>query len=405
MSNLGVTSERSFKNLTSPKSAGLSKKKRAKKALDGRGTQIRLIDAALANWDKVQNKDRFGVSPTIRTQKIKALRTIAKCCAYWISVKPAPGAGASVLSTHRRTQIQNVMAQAIGALGHFDPAERDFAQKKTAAITGGRVTNPVVASKAVTGTVKSVSGFSNPNSKALDGSYLREREFYEDIKGSFQAGAHHYSAAAGAVSNADGYTAQWGTITRQSYHDAYASLMSQQDENHVAYLPKSDRMQYLVMVNGNSFTKPDGTPYATNPARIGPGQDRIGDMWAMDKYGNLFVKSSAFIWGMGFFNHSSFNAGNEVICAGGIVLNNGVLAYIDNQSGHYKPDENRLRDACQILQADGGVNFTNVRVGVLPVGGGAPVNYDGTSFIAGNNNPWDANNDAGLNLSAVIPLE
>lgn len=408
MSNLGVWSESHFKNRTSPSTAGLNRRERLTKALDGRGAQIRLIDAALHAWDKIQTKDPAEVNADITLKKKKALRTVAKACAYWLSIKPA-ATYTSVLANHRRTQIQTVMAQAIGALGHFDPAEREFARKKTNAITGGRVSNPIIRTKKVGNTVKSVGGYKNANATALDGTYGLERAVYADqLRGQFGQGQAHFSLAAGAVHDmAD----DWDNLDASNYVRIYQDLIRGMGNagaasKHVTYLPKLDRMQYLIMVNGGAFTVASGgAPYGTNPARVGAGQDRVGDMWAMDRYGNLFVKSSQRLNGHGYFNHSSFNAGNEVICAGGIVINNGALAYIDNQSGHYKPNENALREACTILSADGGVNFAGIRVGVLPANGGAPINYEGASFLAGNNAAWNHTNDAGLNLSAVIPLE
>ena len=40
--------------------------------------------------------------------------------------------------------------------------------------------------------------------------------------------------------------------------------------------------------------------------------------YAMDKYGNIFVKDAGPLNGAYFFNHSSFNAGNDVTCCGNI---------------------------------------------------------------------------------------
>lgn len=57
------------------------------------------------------------------------------------------------------------------------------------------------------------------------------------------------------------------------------------------------------------------------------------------------------------FNHSSYLAGAEVICAGCLYIgyNNrrgmdapGMLAHIDNGSGHYKPREENLRN-CNVI--------------------------------------------------------
>ncbi len=120
-------------------------------------------------------------------------------------------------------------------------------------------------------------------------------------------------------------------------------------------------------------------------------------MWSMDRYGNLFVKDSQGLNGKGYFNHSSFNAGNEVICAGMIVFNaNGVLVHIDNGSGHYQPPKSALHAACVRLQSEG-ADFSNVRV---QLHGNLGNGFIGTTFI---NNPdaiqdWPVARNAGLGL-------
>lgn len=85
-------------------------------------------------------------------------------------------------------------------------------------------------------------------------------------------------------------------------------------------------------------------------------------MYAMDKYGNLFCKNADPIAAMSeFFNHSSFNTGHDVICAGCLAITNGILQMIDNNSGHYKPTRDNLHNCVQVLD-DEGVDLTNTEV-------------------------------------------
>jgi hypothetical protein len=103
-------------------------------------------------------------------------------------------------------------------------------------------------------------------------------------------------------------------------------------------------------------------------------------MWAMDRYGNLFVdftsagygrhvmgidknSAAAAINARGVTNHSSFCAGREVICAGNIFFWKGQLLHIDNQSGHYAPSRQALFNAVSILWNEGAV-LDYLRVGV-----------------------------------------
>jgi hypothetical protein len=62
--------------------------------------------------------------------------------------------------------------------------------------------------------------------------------------------------------------------------------------------------------------------------------DPNGFMFAMDEYGTLFARAAAGLaTGGQYWNHSSFNAGKDVICAGMIRIHAGVLQYVDNNSG------------------------------------------------------------------------
>jgi len=82
------------------------------------------------------------------------------------------------------------------------------------------------------------------------------------------------------------------------------------------------------------------------------------DMWAMDKYGNFMcTRSNAQVHGTHQYNHSSLNAGNDVLCAGTVVITNGVIMQIDNQSGHYRPTRRNLHTAVQVLHHDLGAPF------------------------------------------------
>ena len=85
-------------------------------------------------------------------------------------------------------------------------------------------------------------------------------------------------------------------------------------------------------------------------------------MYAIDEYGNLFAKNSRALNGVGYFNHSSFNAGKDILCAGMLeTLNTGELVMISNQSGHYTPPRQNLWDAVDYLVTEG-VNTTNTMV-------------------------------------------
>lgn len=80
-------------------------------------------------------------------------------------------------------------------------------------------------------------------------------------------------------------------------------------------------------------------------------------IWAMDGYGNLLGAiptahhtSSA---GTGQWNHSSLNAGKDVICAGTMQIVQGQLTMISNESGHYQPNATKLANAIATLEEEG----------------------------------------------------
>lgn len=80
-------------------------------------------------------------------------------------------------------------------------------------------------------------------------------------------------------------------------------------------------------------------------------------IWAMDTYGNLLGanpqvhhQSDA---GTGQWNHSSLNAGKDVICAGTMRIVGGQLTMISNESGHYQPNATKLSNAIATLVEEG----------------------------------------------------
>ena len=73
-------------------------------------------------------------------------------------------------------------------------------------------------------------------------------------------------------------------------------------------------------------------------------------IWVMDPTGRLYVSSTP---QPGMFNHSSFLGGGSVICAGEIIIEDGVIKFINNRSGHYLPPDAALDNAIAKLQEQG----------------------------------------------------
>lgn len=64
---------------------------------------------------------------------------------------------------------------------------------------------------------------------------------------------------------------------------------------------------------------------------------------------------------VGKFNHLSFLAGGQVLCAGHVKFTNGYISYIDNYSSEYHPTVKHFRVMLQILNA-ANVNFQNTKI-------------------------------------------
>ncbi|MFV1998558.1 MAG: hypothetical protein ACC641_11175 [Acidiferrobacterales bacterium] len=111
----------------------------------------------------------------------------------------------------------------------------------------------------------------------------------------------------------------------------------------VIYLRKMSRLRHMLLINATGkFTGIDGQLTNTDP--------KFGWPFAMDKYGNIFTLNDRTADGQ--FNHSSFNAGNDVVCAGFIKIVNGELLLVSNNSGHYKPERKHLKNLLGILKTD-----------------------------------------------------
>lgn len=80
--------------------------------------------------------------------------------------------------------------------------------------------------------------------------------------------------------------------------------------------------------------------------------------YACDEHGNFYA--TMFGSKRGEIQHSSILHGKPVVCAGMIRVEQGVLKYIDNDSGHYKPSPDQLKEALRCLRDEHGVDISGV---------------------------------------------
>jgi hypothetical protein len=111
--------------------------------------------------------------------------------------------------------------------------------------------------------------------------------------------------------------------------------------------------------------------------------------YALDCYGNLLVAKANRSWTHGQsgaqFNHSTLAAGRDVICAGEIKIEKGLIKYISNESGHYKPTSAQLANAILVLSEEYLLPVFDSLEEIVDVSSGAKVSYNTTlSFMATN---------------------
>jgi hypothetical protein len=175
----------------------------------------------------------------------------------------------------------------------------------------------------------------------------------------------------------------WETIERV----AKAGMITMYGD--VVYMAKGERLQFMVFVDRTTGNFVDANGHLLTR----------DDAYAMDSYGNMFVKPNQVkppaLARNGqdptniIFNHSSFNAGRDVLSAGEIKIENGVLKHIDNTSGHYKPTEDNLRNCVQALN-DEGLNLSQAEVVVVKYSGSKRYKhfYKGSAFRDGSSGPF-----------------
>ncbi|MCE2916996.1 MAG: hypothetical protein ACOVOT_12525 [Rubrivivax sp.] len=288
-----------------------------------RGKHLSRIDKALQRWN-----GGLGTRDT----SISGLVLALKACRGWLQDKAD---SSSDTTTLRRTGV-NQLADQLFARLQFETFEK---RKAAAAHYTG-------------------------STQALVGGYQHERTTYL-ASGKTQAlSGSTASALVGFADRMDidlnGKT--FNTLTAAEFKTliethAAKNLM----ETEVLFLNKQDRIGKLVMIE-------DGILYDGPDSKVDTGElDRGGHPYVIDAYGNMYsadhVEYGRNLPAHQRFNHSSFNAGKEVISAGIVQVVQGRLWSIDNNSGHYKPDRIQLINALMMLR-DCGIDLNQVRVGL-----------------------------------------
>jgi hypothetical protein len=108
----------------------------------------------------------------------------------------------------------------------------------------------------------------------------------------------------------------------------------------VHFLNKQERIKRLLMVFRGKFYNGFDSKFTTFGTQA----------YVIDEYGNFYSTNESFGTDVNF-NHSTFNAGKDVICAGTLTVAQGELRNITNKSGHYKPTRQNLHNALVSLDS------------------------------------------------------
>ncbi len=343
------------------------------------------IDHALVEWEGVHNQP--AVPP-----RLKALAYVVSACSWRLNLRSGKS---STLTVQRRVNVEAIRRMALKAMSQLDAGQGAFTGQESEAILGGSVkATPDFKGKSVQ--------FSGQGTTPLARAYGFDRQVCE-------ATGKTRTAAAGALRE-NWETVQgrdWKDITVHDYVAIYNGRANgMRPSSEVAYLTKADWTRYLAIPQGTSFQRADGTPL--HSASVAGGGLRIGDMRAMDRCRNPFVKNSKPMGNQAYFNHSSLHRGNGggVCRSPHVQSGGGTLAYIDHSSGPYQPNRGALHGALDCLAAEG-IPMNDVRVGVVVPGPDAPVNYRAATFLANPDSQpdWNPVDNARLNLPADIGAE
>lgn len=314
------------------------------------GSNLVPIFQALQHYEAVLN---LGAE-----EKCKAVCAVLSKCNNWYVKKDDKLKHKKTKTLGKRSVVVGtVLKEAMAALKTYDPsfykAVESYHKRKNAVKMGGALQTKTMAVGYVNERV-SYLAFNKQTSMAAG--FVREG-FEKDphtyplnsprraFQGTFQDTFDH--------TNFDNLTAaDWLSIHNM------ANALDQQKVS-VRYMKKFERMNHMLQSDGNG-----GLQFVVGA------RSAQGDGWpyAMDEWGSIYTadnKLGTNTKGKRFFNHSTFTAGDVVVCAGELTIDaHARLVKINNASGHYKPTADHLKAVLTILRDDYGVDITVTRVSV-----------------------------------------
>jgi hypothetical protein len=288
-------------------------------------SHIGLIDHQLGNWKAIE-----GMHGNIGPKK-QMIGDLLILCKTWLSSRSKKNPKKKKVYAVRKPQVEQLGQQAFEWLQFlsFEEAKEQYHQLSR---TGGLPRSHF----------RPAVGLRTP--------YVAERRLYvanqkqETLSVSHLGDQWKRGAFQGHPELQDLLGKQFTVLSDNDMARLHTALIPLGQSRNVWFLPKSERMEHMVVV-GN-----DGKLYAgfNQPLDLTKYY-----MYAINKYGNMFcVRSGTKSTPERAFHHSSFNAGNVVVCAGCIIPVDGRPT-LNNISGHYAPTIQQLHHAVRMLDEDG----------------------------------------------------
>ena len=271
-----------------------------------RGSSMAGIDIALERWSKNCNNSLLSS----RT-KLDLVEDIARECDVWFAKKA---------KLKKSSDLGAARAQVVAEVRRSCPKAFQYLKNKA-------------RTEAVSPQFGAVK---RGNVKGLEKGYSHERTDY--LAGNKQSNPYSASAVSEVRTN---------DIEKMSYSQ-FSQAATDVDSlgtpaDRVEFMNRRQRLDHLIMIQ-NGLLYQNGELMSSDIVR----QMIYADTFAVDKYGNFYSKKIKYGSALRF-NHSSYCAGKEVLCAGTLACHQGRLLYISNLSGHYKPNAASVRQVLQIL--------------------------------------------------------
>lgn len=342
----GMPTVKDWKTLTKTFQEGT---RNLRHAFSGRGDNMKQVDGALTLYWKAFND--YSYISTREPPILGALQVLIAACDLWINIKGANPQGA--LTVKRLSEMQKLRAMAKAQHSMQDA-------KRKAQVIGNLATTALAADYVKEAATRGPVQGGGTHRAAVSASSVVALK--EDLDNNIFSPAEQQALGPvlAILNNHDLSSmsqAQFEAIGLQLEQVHDPNSLNFREPAEVVYLKRAGRAALLAIPNNGRFEDTSGHPFDTGMAG-----NRISlAMYAIDKYGSVLIRKAFGPMDGRNFNHSSLVGGKEVMCAGEMGIRNGTLAYINNNSGHYRPGADLLRSALIWIYAQG-INVDNVKV-------------------------------------------